>query len=185
MDESPIESSKPAHCKNQPRLAIRLLPNALTALRLPLTLLVLWLLYSGLKGLPVRINPLLYFLFALICLSDFFDGKIARHLGVQSRTGAILDVSADCFFIFSSLFTLNLFGLMPIWYTLLVIADFAFFILTSRLLKQKTKWPVSFVFDSLGRAAACLFYIIPVLCCLTLSLPQTRLMSSPCSISMG
>ena len=38
---------------------------------------------------------LAFFLFNFAALTDYFDGKIARHYGVESRLGAILDPIAD------------------------------------------------------------------------------------------
>jgi len=38
---------------------------------------------------------LAFFLFNIAALTDYFDGKIARYYGVESRLGAILDPIAD------------------------------------------------------------------------------------------
>ena len=143
------------------------LPDFLTVSRLLLTALFLWILadslYKGLTRMPVA----LYILVALIFLSDFFDGRLARHFKAESSLGVILDVTADCLFIALSLLVFNLYGILPVWFTAVVIADFAGFLITSRLLANE-KHRSLLVFDKIGRVAAVTFYWIPVLTCLAL-----------------
>lgn len=73
------------------------MPNALTLLRLLLApviggLLVLSALglMPGATGLPVALA-----LFAVACMSDVFDGLLARQLDQESTLGAVLDPIAD------------------------------------------------------------------------------------------
>ncbi|MDO9223007.1 MAG: CDP-diacylglycerol--glycerol-3-phosphate 3-phosphatidyltransferase [Caulobacter sp.] len=86
------------------------LPNLITGLRLVLTLVVflamlglasqpfiLWLVSKGAD--PQLVQTALYFTafwgFAIAAVTDFFDGWLARKLGVESTLGAILDPIAD------------------------------------------------------------------------------------------
>lgn len=56
-----------------------------------------------------------WILYSLCGLSDFLDGMVARRLGIENKTGAILDSVADMvFFIVISIFLLSNVSL-PIW----------------------------------------------------------------------
>ena len=73
------------------------LPNALTLLRLlaaPVIGVLLVLVATGaLAGLPWL--PVTFALFAIACMSDVFDGLVARRLDQESTLGAVLDPVAD------------------------------------------------------------------------------------------
>lgn len=86
------------------------IPNLITGLRLVLTLVVflamlglasqpfiLWLVGKGVD--PQLVQTGLYFTafwgFAIAAVTDFFDGWLARRMGVESTLGAILDPIAD------------------------------------------------------------------------------------------
>lgn len=144
-----------------------LLPNFLTGIRFILTTMFICLLARHLiQGSP-RMPSGLYIIFIFICLSDFFDGAAARRLKAESALGGILDVLADCLFIFSSLAVLNFFRVLPLWFTAVVLVDFLVFLGTSHFLTQ-IKMPAPrkpFVFDMTGRIAAILFYSIPAAAC--------------------
>ncbi len=154
------------------------LPNLITAFRFILTFMFLWILAGRLIQNPPGADsgsmPAgLYTVFALICISDMLDGAAARGLKAESPLGSILDVLADGLFIFSSLITLNIFGLLPVWFTLAVLTDFMVFLATSRFLTGMKPGILrkSFVFDVTGRIAAVLFYLIPAASCFVYSYP--------------
>jgi len=72
-------------------------PNALTLLRLllapiigALLVLVAVGMMPGAAGVPVALA-----LFAVACMSDIFDGVLARQLNQESTLGAVLDPIAD------------------------------------------------------------------------------------------
>ncbi len=66
----------------------RLLPNAVTALRLLLVPLFGWALLAGRAVLAPA-------LLVVIALSDWLDGFLARRYRAESRLGALLDPVAD------------------------------------------------------------------------------------------
>ena len=68
------------------------LPNKLTFLRIGLIPLFVLLFYVPLFGWN---NVVLTGLFFLISITDWFDGYLARRLGLQSDLGAFLDPVAD------------------------------------------------------------------------------------------
>lgn len=89
-------------------------PNALTALRLVLAPVFLWLYASGRvdRALPV---------FAVAAASDLLDGLVARLLRQHSRLGEILDPIADKLLAFCALVALAWAGRVPVWLPALVV----------------------------------------------------------------
>ena len=152
---------------------LALLPNAITILRVILTLIFIIILTDGLLGNHLKLPAGLYIIFAFICLSDYVDGVIARVLKAESALGGILDVLADSTFIFSSLVVFIVFGVLPLWYGAVVFIDFFVFLSTSWILaRTKIKSIRSFfVFDIVGRLAAGIFYFIPLAACLVYNHP--------------
>ncbi len=152
---------------------LHFLPNTITVLRIILTAAFIAILAEkltqGFTVMPVR----LYVIFVLICFSDFLDGAAARGFKAESVLGSILDIIADSLFIFSSLIILDIYRVMPVWFTAVVLADFLAFLVTSGFLARKK--PVCagrvFVFDKAGRIGAVIFYLIPAAACLAHAYP--------------
>lgn len=73
------------------------MPNALTLFRLLAAPLVGLLLVLSARGLvPAQTGlPAALALFAMACLSDVFDGLLARRLDQETMLGAVLDPVAD------------------------------------------------------------------------------------------
>jgi len=90
------------------------IPNALTALRLLLAPVFLWLYASGdvRRALPV---------FAVAAATDLVDGLAARVLRQHSRLGEILDPIADKLLAFCALVALAWAGRVPAWLPALVV----------------------------------------------------------------
>lgn len=147
---------------------IKIIPDMLTIFRMLLTLIFVPLLNMQYVHAVNRWFFLsLLIVFILICASDLLDGRIARALGSQSTFGSYLDVAADAIFIFSSLITLNLHGVIPVWFTIAVIIKFIEFLFTSHMWnKINTHNKISFMSDFTGRLAAGLFYITPGAACI-------------------
>ncbi|MCI1952088.1 MAG: CDP-alcohol phosphatidyltransferase family protein [Clostridiales bacterium] len=139
---------------------IRLLPNALSALRFPLGGVFAYLLALRCAGKTIPVWSLLI-CFMAIALSDLMDGWISRKFDCQSGIGAFLDVSADSFFILLALIISNYYGFVPIWFTIIVILKLVDFILSSVIFSTGAK--KHFVFDFLGRFTAVGFYLLPIL----------------------
>ncbi|MGW8113995.1 CDP-alcohol phosphatidyltransferase family protein [Caproicibacterium sp. NSD3] len=139
---------------------IRLLPNVLSALRFPLGGTFAYLLAIRSAGRTIPVWSLLI-CFMAISLSDLMDGWISRKFDCQSDIGAILDVSADSFFILLALIVSNYYGFVPIWFTIIVILKLVDFILSSLIFSTGEKR--HFIFDFLGRFTAVGFYLLPIL----------------------
>jgi cardiolipin synthase (CMP-forming) len=91
------------------------LPNVLSFLRLVGVPVFLWLIVAGHDG------------WALVVLmasgvSDYLDGKIARHYGLVSRIGQLLDPLADRLYILSTLVGLAYVDIIPWWLVAVLLA---------------------------------------------------------------
>lgn len=139
---------------------IRFLPNALSIARFLLggVFAVMLAIRSAGKTIPVW-NLVLCFL--AIVLSDLLDGWLSRRFNCQSELGAVLDVSADSFFLLLSLIVSNYYGLVPVWFTMIVILKLADFILSSIIFSAEGNR--HFIFDFLGRFTVVGFYFLPIL----------------------
>lgn len=92
---------------------LRYIPNLLTVGRILVTPLLLLLL-----TLPTQAGQMsAVFLFALASLSDYYDGVLARRLGVRSRLGQYLDPLADKVLVLGTFIVLSLEApdLVPWW----------------------------------------------------------------------
>jgi CDP-diacylglycerol---glycerol-3-phosphate 3-phosphatidyltransferase len=77
---------------------VRHIPNALTVLRVILTLVFLgMILYAPQLGQDKPASFLLaaFILFMVAAITDILDGPIARHYGVTSKFGRVVDPLAD------------------------------------------------------------------------------------------
>ena len=120
------------------------LPNALSALRLVGVPLFLWLLVQRHDG------------WALLVLmasgvTDYLDGKIARHYGLESRVGQLLDPIADRLYVLTTLLALAWREVVPWWLVAVLLGRDVFMALVLAVLRPYgyTDLPVHFV----GKAA--------------------------------
>lgn len=92
------------------------LPNALTAVRLLLVPVIVWLLTAG--GRPAF--GAAFWLVMAAGATDGLDGWAARSLKAESRLGAYLDPIADKFLLVSLYLSLGYLGVIPQWLVWLV-----------------------------------------------------------------
>ena len=130
-------------------------PNVLSMLRLVGVPAFLWAILTHRDGL------------ALILLmgsgiTDYLDGKIARHYGLVSRVGQLLDPIADRLYIVVTLLGLAWREIIPWWLVIVLFAREAFMLVVV-LIAKRHGWnglPVHFV----GKAATFnLLYAFPLL----------------------
>jgi phosphatidylglycerophosphate synthase len=88
----------------------------------------LWSVVRAQSGHTGRLAALL---FAIVALSDFADGRIARRLGVESRNGRVLDHGADITFILAALGLYAGLGIAPWWVPAAIAAAFATYVIDS------------------------------------------------------
>ncbi|MCI2036179.1 MAG: CDP-alcohol phosphatidyltransferase family protein [Oscillospiraceae bacterium] len=102
-------------------------------------------------------------LFLLIGMTDLLDGRLARKYKAQTRTGAVLDVLCDFFFIATASSALCAQGLLPGWMLAVILLKFLEFLISSAFFRRRKRSASRFLFDPLGRAAAVFFYLLPIL----------------------
>jgi phosphatidylglycerophosphate synthase len=102
--------------------------NAVTALRLALTPVFLWSVARAADGHSGVCAGLL---FAIVALSDFIDGRIARRFASESRGGRVLDHGADIIFILAALGLYVALGLVPWWVPAAIAAAFTTYVIDS------------------------------------------------------
>lgn len=129
----------------------RLAPSLLSALRIPLALVLYGLVVSGAWRLAVLT-------LIAAALSDLADGWLARRTDMRTRTGAYLDVGGDLLIVLGGFGALAVAGAMPRWLPFSLLAVFAQFLFTSRR-GQPAYDPVGkyfggFLYGALGVALA-------------------------------
>jgi cardiolipin synthase len=119
-------------------------PNALSALRLLGVPLFLWLVLHEHDAAAVLVLMVSGF-------TDWLDGKIARRWNQMSRIGQLLDPSADRLYILATLIGLTVRDVVPLWFTLGLVARDVLLALTLPVLRQHGYGPLPVHF--LGKAA--------------------------------
>ena len=92
-----------------------MLPNALSILRIILTVPIVIALLKGQYLLTIL-------LFLLAGITDALDGWIAKQYSFQSRLGSILDPMADKILLTCTFLTLFWIEILPLWLLLLICA---------------------------------------------------------------
>ncbi len=98
------------------------LPNRLTIFRIILIPFVLSALYAA-KLMPEKqhlFGPLASLCFFFACITDFFDGYIARKRNIVTVFGSFLDPIADKFIVVSSLIMLLALNRVPDWVVIIL-----------------------------------------------------------------
>ena len=87
------------------------LPNVLTILRVLLTPVFLFLIFS-----QTWYNKILALIvFTIASLTDFYDGKIARRDGTSTAFGRFMDPLADKLLVSSALISFAVLGMVEAW----------------------------------------------------------------------
>ena len=131
------------------------LPNVVSSLRLVGVPLFLWLILARYDGWALLV-------LAVSGVSDYLDGKIARHFGLVSRLGQLLDPVADRLYILSTLFGLAWRDIIPWWLVAILLGREVFGAVILLVVRRHgyTGLPVHFV----GKAGTFnLLYAFPLL----------------------
>jgi cardiolipin synthase (CMP-forming) len=137
-------------------LRVWTVPNLLSALRLLLLPVFLWLV------LGPEADGLAVLVLVVSGLSDYLDGYVARKLDQASRLGAILDPVADRLYILATVIGLAARDIIPLWLAIILPARDLFLWGLVPILRTRgySALPVHF----LGKAAtAALLYAFPLL----------------------
>lgn len=107
------------------------IPNTLSILRLLGTPLSVWAIAQGELSYA-------FWIFFVVCVTDWLDGYLARRWQVISKLGQILDPLADKFLLISVYLALGLWGYIPLWATAIVfIRDFLILSIGSGILLSR------------------------------------------------
>lgn len=102
-------------------------PNIISAVRLLLVPVYLWLLFDGFDVAALV-------LFSIAALTDFVDGQVARRTHQVSRLGKLLDPAVDTVLMFTGVLGVVLVGRLPAWFAVLVLAREAFLLVGGAVL---------------------------------------------------
>jgi len=102
------------------RARIANLANILTGLRLLLVPIFLCALFAG-NGHEIGGRIAAFVIFAIACITDRFDGLLARNYGMATEFGAFVDPIADKALIGSALIGLSMLGDLPWWVTAVIL----------------------------------------------------------------
>ncbi len=127
------------------------IPNYLSALRILLVPVYLWLFFAVSK-------PLAAVILILCAATDALDGYLARKNNWISDLGKLLDPFADKLASLSTLIALSISGLLPWWITALAILKEVVMIVAAAFLAGKMKIVVASVWY--GKLATVLFYVV-------------------------
>ncbi|SOJ54514.1 Putative CDP-diacylglycerol--glycerol-3-phosphate 3-phosphatidyl-transferase 2 [Mycobacterium simulans] len=103
------------------RARIANLANILTLLRLLMVPLFLLALFYG-GGHHTTARVVAWAIFAAACITDRFDGLLARNYGMATEFGAFIDPIADKTLIGSALIGLSILGDLPWWVTAVIMS---------------------------------------------------------------
>ncbi len=92
------------------------IPNVITIVRLACLPVFLWLLFGRDDWLAAAA------LLAVLGITDFVDGYIARHLHQVSDLGKVLDPTADRLLFIVGVGGIMVVGAAPLWFSILVLA---------------------------------------------------------------
>ncbi|SPM27626.1 CDP-diacylglycerol--glycerol-3-phosphate 3-phosphatidyltransferase [Mycobacterium terramassiliense] len=101
------------------RARIANLANVLTLLRLVLVPVFLIALFTA-DGHQIVGRIVAFAIFAVACITDRFDGLLARNYGMATEFGAFVDPIADKTLIGSALIGLSMLGDLPWWVTAVI-----------------------------------------------------------------
>lgn len=156
--------------------------HLLTSVRLVLTPVFLFAIEaSAQQPADIRSAGLVLGLFLLICASDYYDGPLARALGLSSDLGKVLDNLADITFLLVTLSYLVQRGAAPWWIPTAIALAFGQYTLDSWLLSGRGA-NTTLVSNPIGHWAGILNYLFTGVLALNTALQQRLL---PVLLSQG
>ncbi|MBI3302486.1 MAG: CDP-alcohol phosphatidyltransferase family protein [Deltaproteobacteria bacterium] len=148
--------------------------HLLTSVRLVLIPFFLLAIEAGAQQADARSALLVIGLFLLICASDYYDGPLARALGLSSDLGKVLDNLADITFLLVTLTYLVHRDAVPWWIPAAIALAFGQYTLDSWFLSGKGA-NVALVSNPIGHWAGILNYIFTGVMALNTALQQRLL----------
>lgn len=128
--------------------------NAITLLRIALTpvfLLAVVAASGGASGWYAAV------VFAVVAVTDFVDGRVARRYGASTALGRALDHGADIGFILAALGLYVRLGAAPWWVPAAIAASFAFYVVDSL---QRSAGRPDLIGSRLGHLGGVMNYVV-------------------------
>ncbi|MBI3247953.1 MAG: CDP-alcohol phosphatidyltransferase family protein [Deltaproteobacteria bacterium] len=145
--------------------------HALTSVRLVLLPIFLCAIDDSAQQPNVWRVGFVILLFLIICASDYYDGALARALGLSSDCGKVFDNLADITFLLATLSYLVQGGIVPWWIPTAIALAFGQYTLDSWLLSGRGT-AVTLVSNPIGHWAGILNYIFTGVCSLYTALQR-------------
>ncbi len=95
-------------------MKLKYIPNLICVVRIILVAPIVWSLLRGRYGLALG-------LILVAGFSDALDGFLARRFDWRTRLGGLLDPAADKLLMFAAYVTLAWIGLVPVWFSAIVV----------------------------------------------------------------
>lgn len=95
-------------------MKLKYIPNMICIARIVLVAPIVWSLLEGRYALALG-------LIVIAGLSDALDGYLARRFDWRTRLGGLLDPAADKLLMFAAFVTLAWIGLVPVWFSAVVV----------------------------------------------------------------
>ena len=95
-------------------MKLKYIPNMICIARIILVAPIVWSLLEGRYALALG-------LIVIAGLSDALDGYLARRFDWRTRLGGLLDPAADKLLMFAAFVTLAWIGLVPVWFSAVVV----------------------------------------------------------------
>jgi len=113
---------------------LKYIPNIICIARIILVAPIVWSLREQRYGLALA-------LIVIAGLSDALDGYLARRFDWRTRLGGLLDPAADKLLMFAAYVTLAWIGLVPIWFSAIVVGR-DIIIISGTIIYQLTVAPI-------------------------------------------
>jgi len=113
---------------------LKYIPNMICIARIILVAPIVWSLREQRYGLALS-------LILVAGLSDALDGYLARRFDWRTRLGGLLDPAADKLLMFAAFVTLAWIGLVPVWFSAIVVGR-DIFIIGGTIVYQLTVAPI-------------------------------------------
>lgn len=125
-------------------------PNVISAVRLLLVPIYLWLLFTG-HDIAALV------LFSVAALTDCLDGQVARRTNQVSKLGKLLDPAVDTVLMFTGVLGVVIIGRLPVWFAVLIFAREIFLLVGGGILLKRFGVQVPVIYP--GKAATTLLFI--------------------------
>ncbi|MDH3818362.1 MAG: CDP-alcohol phosphatidyltransferase family protein [Myxococcales bacterium] len=117
-----------------PAVKLKYIPNLICIARIILVAPIVWALREQRYGLALA-------LILIAGLSDALDGYLARRFDWRTRLGGLLDPAADKLLMFAAFVTLAWIGLVPVWFSAVVVGR-DILIISGTIIYQLTVAPI-------------------------------------------